>query len=106
MTSSCENEGSLNVIVVSAAPQRAVRPYIHVKMASPSPKRFKSINGKPFKGEGFDLYTRFMQSKQPSYNTIAHTYNTQNNKQVPKPPQTSLPPSQSVLPKAPLSVEK
>lgn len=105
MTSSCKNEGSVNVIVVSVAPQRPKRPYIHVIAASPSPKRFKTINGKPFKGEAFDLYTRFMQSKQSSYNTIAHTYNTRNNKQVHEPPRTSLPPSQPILPKVPLLVD-
>lgn len=100
MTSSCENEGFVNVIVVSTAPQRPKRPYIHVTVASPSPKRVKTINGKPLKGEVSDLYTRFMQSKKPSYNIITHTYNTRNNIQVPKPPRTFVPPSQPVFPKA------
>lgn len=47
-----------------------------------------------------------MQSKQSSYNTSSHTYNTRKNKQVPEPPQTSLPPSQPILPKAPLLADK
>lgn len=107
LTSSCEEKASVNFIVASVAPQRPKRPFIHVTTASPSPKKVKSINRKPFKGETSDLYAKFMRSRQPSYNTIAHTYNTRNNKQVPdQQQQTSLPPSQPTLPKAPVLADK
>lgn len=48
-TSSCKNEESVNVFVVSTAPQRPKRPYFHVTATSPSPKKVKAINRKPFK---------------------------------------------------------
>lgn len=53
----------VNVIVISVTPQRPKRPYIHVTTTSPSLKKVKSINGKPYKGETSNLYTKFMQSK-------------------------------------------
>lgn len=90
----------MNVIYVFATSKEPKRPIIHVTIASPSPKKLKSIHGAPFENDSLDLFTRYTQSKAP-YRKVAHTYNTHRNNKNDYDSNTSLPPSLPYLPQVP-----